>query len=109
MFGPRIPQARAKKMMPTLERMVSLLYPEDNAEVDFGKPDVLKVLAEAMRRAVQDKSSNPEFAFITRADLGIFSLLHRLGARVKVREVWKKVDVQQFAGRGCVEDQPRGG
>jgi hypothetical protein len=54
---------------------------------------VLKVLAEAMRRAVQDKSSNPEFAFITRADLGMFSLLHKLGARVKVREVWKKVDV----------------
>jgi len=92
MFGPGIPHARAKKMLPTLERMVSLLYPEDNPEVDFGKGDVLEVLAEAMRRAVQDKSSNPEFAFITRADLGIFSLLHRLGARVKVREVWSKVD-----------------
>ena len=93
MFGPGIPHARAKKMLPTLERMVSLLYPEDNPEVDFGKPDVLKVLAEAMRRAVQDKSSNPEFAFITRADLGIFSLLHRLGARVKVRGVWTRVDL----------------
>jgi predicted unusual protein kinase regulating ubiquinone biosynthesis (AarF/ABC1/UbiB family) len=93
MFGPGIPHARAKKMLPTLEQMVSLLYPEHNPEVDFGKGDVLKVLAEAMRRAVQDKSSNPEFAFITRADLGMFSLLHKLGARVKVREVWKKVDV----------------
>jgi predicted unusual protein kinase regulating ubiquinone biosynthesis (AarF/ABC1/UbiB family) len=93
MFGPRIPHTRAKKMLPTLERMVCLLYPEDNTEVDFGKGDVLKVLAEAMRRAVQDKSSNPEFAFITRADLGLFSLLHRLGARVNVRAVWNKVDL----------------
>ena len=98
MFGPKIPHARARKMVPTLERMVSLLYPEKNAEVDFSNGELLKVLAEAMRRAVQDKSSNPEFAFITRADLGLFSLLHRLGAKVKVRAVWSKVDAQAGVG-----------
>jgi predicted unusual protein kinase regulating ubiquinone biosynthesis (AarF/ABC1/UbiB family) len=95
MFGPQIPHARARKMLPILERMVSLLYPEKNSEVDFGKGDVLKVLGEAMKRAVQDKSSNPEFAFITRADLGLYSLLNRLGARVNVRAVWEKVDVSK--------------
>ena len=78
-------------MLPVLERMVSLLYPEKNSEVDFGKGDVLKVLGEAMKRAVQDKLSNPEFAFLTRADLGLYSLLNRLGAKVNVRAVWNKV------------------
>jgi hypothetical protein len=91
MFGPRIPYSRARKMLPVLERMVSLLYPETNPEVDFGRDDVLKVLGEAMRKAVGDKASNPEFAFITRADLGLFSLLNRLGAKVKVRIIWNKV------------------
>lgn len=91
MFGPRIPHTRARKMLPVLERMVSLLYPEPDPEVDFGRGDLLKVLGQAMRRAVEDKTSNPEFAFITRSDLGLFSLLNRLGAKVKVRSVWNKV------------------
>lgn len=84
-------------MLPCLERMVSILYPEGHGvqpEVEFGKPDVLKVLTAAMKTAVQDKACNPEFAFLTRADLGLFSLLHRLGARVKVRQVWERVDVR---------------
>src|SRR6185369_13567474 len=96
LFGPQVPYARARKMLPTLQTMVDILYPEGEGtspEVDFGKGESLKVLGEAMRRAIQDKSSNPEFAFITRAELGLYSLLHRLRAKANVRAVWKKLDL----------------
>jgi hypothetical protein len=95
-FGSETPYVRARKMLPILEVMVDVLYPEGNAakgEVDFGRGDSLKVLGEAMKKSVQDKATNPEFAFISRAELGLYSLLHRLQAKVKVRAVWEKVDV----------------
>jgi len=94
-FGPRIPYARARKMLPTLEVMTSVLYPEGKDAdplVDFGKAQSLKVLAKTLKQALRDKVTNPEFAFISRAELGLFSLLHQLNARVNVREIWRRCD-----------------
>jgi hypothetical protein len=54
---------------------------------------LLQMLSKALRQALRDKITNPEFAFISRAELGLYSLLHQLNARVNVRETW----------RGCVE------
>jgi len=94
MFGPAIPYARGRKMLPILEGFAGLLFPEDQtAQVDFGKGEVLRVLGEAMKRAVQDRAVNPEFAFISRVELGLYSLLHQLKSRVNVRAVWNRVDV----------------
>ena len=78
-------------MLPTLELMVRVLFPEGNGEVDFGKGEMLRLLADAMRKSVQDKATNPEFAFVSRAELGLYSLLHRLNAKVNVRAGWDKV------------------
>ena len=92
-FGPDIPYARARKMLPLFEVMVDIIYPEDKEKVvDFSKGESLKVLSKAMLQAVRDKACNPEFAFITRAELGLYSLLHRLKAKVNVRAVWERVD-----------------
>jgi Ser/Thr protein kinase RdoA (MazF antagonist) len=90
-FGRRVPYSRSKKMLPTLELMVRVLFPEGNGEVDFGKGEMLRLLADAMRKSVQDKATNPEFAFVSRAELGLYSLLHRLNAKVNVRAGWDKV------------------
>jgi predicted unusual protein kinase regulating ubiquinone biosynthesis (AarF/ABC1/UbiB family) len=94
-FGPRVPYARARKMLPILETMAGTLYPEGkNADpiVNFGKGELLKVLAQALKQALRDKVTNPEFAFISRAELGLYSLLHQLDARVNVRETWRRCD-----------------
>jgi hypothetical protein len=92
-FGPGVPYARAKKMLPTLEAMASVLFPEGpkaDPMVDFGEPRPLKILNEALKRALRDKITNADFAFISRAELGLYSLLHQLKARVNVRETWRK-------------------
>jgi len=93
-FGSRVPYARAKSMLPTLEVMAGILYPEGkNASpiVDFGKAQLLNLLAGALKKALRDKVTNPEFAFISRAELGLYSLLHQLNAKVNVAEAWRKV------------------
>ncbi len=94
-FGPRVPYARARKMLPTLEALAASLYPEGKDAdplVHFGKAELLRNLAQALKKALRDKVTNPEFAFISRAELGLYSLLHQLNARVNVRETWRRCD-----------------
>jgi len=93
-FGPKVPYARAKKMLPTFEVMAGILYPQrPNADhvVDFGKGESLKGLGEALKKALRDKVTNPDFAFISRAELGLYSLLHRLNAKVNPTAVWQTI------------------
>ena len=94
-FGARVPYARARKMQAVLDVATGILFPEGKGAdpvVDFGKGEILKVLGQAMGKAVRDKVANPEFAFVSRAELGLYSLLHRLGAKVNVRAVWERVE-----------------
>jgi len=94
-FGSRVPYARARKMLPTLETMAGILYPDSkdaDPVVDFGKAELLRILAQALKKALRDKVTHPEFAFISRAELGLYSLLHQLNARVNVRETWRRCD-----------------
>ena len=95
MCGPSVPYARARKMLGTLERLAAIWYPEGEGAtrvVDFGKGELLSGLGEAIKIAVKDKAANPEFAFASRAELGLHSLLYQLKSRVNVTEVWKRVD-----------------
>jgi predicted unusual protein kinase regulating ubiquinone biosynthesis (AarF/ABC1/UbiB family) len=93
-FGADVPFKRAKKMLPTLEVMAGVLFPEKDATalVDFGKGDSLAMLGQALKVALRDRLTNPEFAFVSRAELGLYSLLHRLDAKLNVREVWQRVE-----------------
>jgi predicted unusual protein kinase regulating ubiquinone biosynthesis (AarF/ABC1/UbiB family) len=105
-LGPQAPFARARKMLPTLEVMANTLFPAGNGSdlfVDFGKGQLLKILGEALKRAVRDKVTNPEFAFVSRAEMGLYSLLHSLNAKVNPTEIWRRV---QASGHGHpVEDK----
>ena len=95
-FGARVPYAHARKMLPTLEVMTGILYPEGkhaNPVVDFGKEQLLQLLVMTLKKAVRDKLTNPEFAFISRAELGLYSLLHQLSAKVNVRATWRRCDL----------------
>lgn len=91
-FGREVPYRRARKMIPTLEEMAAVLFPEGNeTTVNFGNAKMLELLGGAMGAVLRDKLSNPEFAFISRADLGLYSLLHQLRARVNCKETWRRV------------------
>jgi predicted unusual protein kinase regulating ubiquinone biosynthesis (AarF/ABC1/UbiB family) len=92
-FGQGVPFSRAKKMLPTLETMAGILYPEGKEAdpvVDFGQAQCLKVLGQALKKALQTKATNAEFAFISRTELGLYSLLHQLNARVDVGDAWRR-------------------
>jgi hypothetical protein len=79
-------------MLPMLEEMAEILHPEgEQSVVDFGNASMLKALGRAMGATLRDKLANPEFAFISRADLGLYSLLHQLRAHVNCKEIWRQV------------------
>jgi predicted unusual protein kinase regulating ubiquinone biosynthesis (AarF/ABC1/UbiB family) len=91
-FGQNVPYQRARKMLPMLEEMAEILHPEgEQSVVDFGNASMLKALGRAMGATLRDKLANPEFAFISRADLGLYSLLHQLRAHVNCKEIWRQV------------------
>ena len=77
-----------------LQSQSNAVFPPSDANgslVDFGQPVLLNTLFRIWRKALRDKLTNPEFAFITRAELGLYNLLHHLDARVNTREVWGQV------------------
>ncbi len=92
-WGPDVSLPRARRMMSDFGDYMNLIFPPDATKpvVDFGKPAVLDVLGRTMRHAVRDKLTNAEFAFISRAELGLYCLLHQLRARVNTRAVWREV------------------
>jgi len=94
-FGSNVPYARARKMLPTLEVMAGIWHPQGEGRepgTDFGKGELLQLLGGALKKSLRDKLANPEFAFISRAELGLYSLLHRLKAKLNCTAVWQRVE-----------------
>jgi predicted unusual protein kinase regulating ubiquinone biosynthesis (AarF/ABC1/UbiB family) len=94
LWGSRIPYAKARRMIASLEGFLDIVYPLDRRKqhyVDFGQPAVLNSVAQNLRRAVRHKLTNAEFAFISRAELGLYSLLHQLRAKVDTLAAWRAV------------------
>lgn len=91
-FG-NVPYARAKRMIPILETMASSWFPEvpiERAVHDFGQGELLTILAEAMGKALREKTANPDFAFVSRTELGLYSVLHQLQAKINPRAIWER-------------------
>jgi len=102
-FGAKVPFRQARPMLASLEELADVLFPEAGGagrEVDFGKPKLLETVGRSLRSAVRHKLCNPEFAFTSRAELGLYSLLHELGARVDTRAICERV------ARGAAEPRP---
>ena len=93
-WGPQVPVERAKAMLSALQQMVDILFPDPGKaplEVNFGEPHLLDTMVKTYGKALRHKLTNPEFAFVSRTELGLVSLLHTLRARVNTREVWQGV------------------
>lgn len=72
-----------------------VIFPTDEpgkVKVDFGDPKVINTMTRAWQTAVRSKAINPEFAFASRAELGLYHLLHKLGAKVDTAWVRREVD-----------------
>lgn len=96
-WGPEIPFAKARRMLSSLDKMANILFPDPKNGgplVDFGDPALLNTITRCLTESLRHKLTNPEFAFTSRSDLGLYSLLHRLQARVNTREIWRQVAEQ---------------
>ena len=92
-WGKQKPVKQARDLLSSLEKSVDILFPMktgDAAVVDFGKAELLKAYGHNLRQVLRHKLINPEFAFLSRAELGLYGLLHQIGARVNAREVWER-------------------
>ena len=91
-FGPGTTLAKGRVMLSHLGNVSDILFPlTGDPRVDFGNLSLLNSLGTAMGKAVSNKLANPEFAFISRAELGLYCLLHQLGARVNATEICRRV------------------
>jgi hypothetical protein len=82
-------------MLPAFRELVAILFPFDNKGtgtlVDFGSEALLQNQNRTMRQALREKATNPEFAFISRTELGLYSLLHLLKARVDTMNISRNI------------------
>jgi len=62
-----------------------------NAVVDFGDASLFAGLARIAKEVLQNKLTRPEWVFIKRAEIGLYNLLHLLGARVNTVEVLRRL------------------
>jgi predicted unusual protein kinase regulating ubiquinone biosynthesis (AarF/ABC1/UbiB family) len=87
---------KAHRMLETITDFYNTVFPppESNCPVvDFGSPRVLNSLTLNMQKAVRHKLANAEFAFSTRAELGLYNLLHQLAAKVDTADVLQTLDL----------------
>jgi len=94
-FGARAPLARARQFIPIMDTQADILFPRGASPVtDYRNPKIWDALRSSSEFALRNKLIAPDFAFLTRADLGLYHLLHRLGARVNISEIWQAASHQ---------------
>jgi hypothetical protein len=97
-YGKGVPYARARKILPILERFLDVFHPKGRTtDLVLGNRDP-KLLAKRkeisrqyIKQVLRDKMINPEFAFLARSDMGLEHLLRELGAVVNLSEVFRRV------------------
>ena len=97
-YGPGVPYKKARRILPLFDEWLDFYRPKGStADIIFGqRPPSVEAKLRSIRiklrqRTLRDKLINPEFAFITRADVGFHHLLRELGAVVNFSEVMRRV------------------
>ena len=99
--GAKMPFHQARKLLPVAEASADFLFPQGpaaNPVVNFRDPKLLEVAAHNSKRVLRDRLFNPEFAFVSRTELGLVHLLHELGAQVNMGAVWHRVSTAPAVG-----------
>ncbi len=83
-----------KRLAKTGIALYDKLFPESEPgkrTLDFGNDAFLKALTETWEVALRAKITNPEYAFASRAELGLVNLLHRFRSRIDTAEVCSRI------------------
>jgi hypothetical protein len=88
--------------LPDVEEWLELFHPRGSGDLFLGRkrePGLEKKMSAAwnrcLRRIVQNKWINPEYTFLSRADVGLRFLIEQLGAVVNLSEIARRVEAGQ--------------
>jgi hypothetical protein len=96
---PEAPYEKARKILPALEEWLQLARPLGSGDFYSGRklePALKKKIeaakARTARKIFQNKLINPEYTFLSRADIGICFLIEQLGAVVNISDIARRVE-----------------
>lgn len=78
--------AHTRKLLAAMTEFCEVLFPAGEGGeslVDFGSPRVFAATIRLAEQILRGKLIVPDFAFYKRAEIGLYSYLHQLGARLK--------------------------
>jgi predicted unusual protein kinase regulating ubiquinone biosynthesis (AarF/ABC1/UbiB family) len=85
----------ARRLLQDTIDFYKVLWPAPTAArsmVDYSDGSTLKQISQLGNECFRNKLHNPEFVFSTRAQIGLYNLLHLLRAKMDVAAVWADVE-----------------
>jgi hypothetical protein len=84
----------ARRLLQDTINFYEVLWPAPTAAgavIDYGDGSTLKKISLLGNECFRNKFQNPEFVFSTRAQIGLYNVLHLLRAKLDVAAVWADV------------------
>jgi hypothetical protein len=98
-YGKAVPYARARKILPLMEEWLDVYRPQGctaDRVIDFRNhrkkyPKAVEIRRRMRQLMLRDKLINPDFVYVTRAEMGLWHLLSQIDATVNVSEICRRV------------------
>jgi predicted unusual protein kinase regulating ubiquinone biosynthesis (AarF/ABC1/UbiB family) len=99
----------ARKLLEQAIEFYGMLFPPANSKsavVDFRNDKILNAMFRIWNNCLRAKTVNPEFAFYTRAEMGLYNLLHLLRAKIDTSaalvKFYERLAAKELRGHGDV-------
>jgi predicted unusual protein kinase regulating ubiquinone biosynthesis (AarF/ABC1/UbiB family) len=94
LFGAKLRPRARRALVSFAENFFRKVYPpeaeHDDRAFDFGRHAVVKEYLRESEGLLRTKGALPEYTFLARAELGLYHMLQRLGARVHTSRIVRK-------------------
>ncbi|HVY68401.1 MAG TPA: AarF/ABC1/UbiB kinase family protein [Verrucomicrobiae bacterium] len=80
---------RARRTIDLTIEFYNTIFP--GGPVNFGDGKIILILTKLWKEFLKNKLVNPDLIFASRAEMGMYNLLHRIGARVDTTEILNRV------------------
>jgi len=91
LFGKKLTPVTRNALVYFAEKFYRQVYPPEPERFghafDFGKPAFLREYMNASRALFKARGMIPDYAFLARAEMGLYHTLHKLGARVHTSRI----------------------
>lgn len=94
LFGAKLRPNARRALVSFARDFFGKVYPPEaeleDRPFDFGKHPVVKEYLQASEELLRTRGALPEYTFLARAELGLYNMLQRLGARVHTSRIVRK-------------------